>query len=128
MTDNFSPVITSFPMTASVKLFAFPTPGTKSKADEQQNHTSAQTAAATKMKSDTKKAKVAAGQPKNKSTSSQSKTILKSTMKKDASKAQKISQNIGKQKTTTKKVAKVGHKPPSQKQVFKDLYDKVFGR
>ena len=101
---------------------------TKSRADEQQNHTSSQTAPAAKMKSDTSKAQVAAGRPKNKSTSSQSKTILKSTMKKDASKAQKMSQNIGKQKTTTPKVAKIGYKGPTQTQMIKNLYHKVFNR
>ena len=101
---------------------------TKSGANEQQNHTSSQTAPAAKMKSDTSKAQVAAGRPKNKSTSSQSKTILKSTMKKDASKAQKMSQNIGKQKTTTKKVAKIGYKGPTQTQMIKNLYHKVFDR
>lgn len=101
---------------------------TKSGADEQQNHTSSQTATAAKMKSDTSKAQVAAGRPKNKSTSYQSKTILKSTMKKDASKAQKMSQNIGKQKTTTPKVAKIGYKGPTQTQMIKNLCHKVFDR
>lgn len=61
-------------------------------------------------------------------TSSKDKATFRNNMKQDVAKAKNVAQNIGKQKTTTKKVAKIGHKPPSQKQVFKDLYDKVFGR
>ena len=75
-----------------------------------------------------KKAQVASGQLKKKNTSSKDRATLKSAMKKDKNNAQKMTQNIGKQKTTVKKVAKIGQKPPSQKQVFKALYDKVFGR
>ena len=101
---------------------------TQSKTDHQQENTSVKTATTVKMKSDIKKAQLASGQLKNKNTSSQSKTILKSTMKKDASKAQKMSQNIGKQKTTTKKVAKIGYKGPTQTQMIKNLYHKVFDR
>jgi len=61
-------------------------------------------------------------------TSSKDKATFRNNMKQDVAKAKNVAQNIGKQKTTTKKIAKVGYKTPSQKQVFKDLYDKVFGR
>ena len=101
---------------------------TQSKTDHQQENTSVKTATTVKMKSDIKKAQLASGQLKNKNTSSKDRVTLKSAMKQDTNNAQKMTQNIGNQKTTIKKVAKIGHKPPSQKQVFKDLYDKVFGR
>ena len=101
---------------------------TQSKTDHQQENTSVKTATTIKMKSDTKKAQLASEKLKNKNTSSKDKATLKNTMKQDAAKAKNVSSNIGKQKTTTKKVAKVGHKPPSQTQVLKDLYHKVFDR
>ena len=94
----------------------------KSNADNQQNNENSECSSSDKMK----KAQVTE-QTKSKSTSGNDKSTLKNTIKQDAKKANNVSRNIGKQKTITKKVAKVGYKGPTQIQMLKGLYNKVFG-
>ena len=98
----------------------------QSQAEKQSDNTSPKTATIAKMRSDIAKARWLESRPKD--NSDKNKIILKNKMKQDSAKAKNLSENIDKQKTTTKKVAKIGYKGPTQTQVFKDLYYKIFDR